>query len=156
MQDEFSFLERAGVPINHPDAAWLVVGWGARDFYTQTGSYSDLSLRPIWRGITGDDSVLRFDVTTDEVGHIRIEKVKLSQDQFSQLVGTIRGQLAAATPLEHPGFTDTDAFYPATQRFHIFKTCNVWVGQQLRAAGVRFGIWTPTTFSVRLSAWLYQ
>ena len=27
-------------------------------------------------------------------------------------------------------------FYPAKQKFHLFRTCNIWVSNLLRSAGV--------------------
>ena len=43
IRQRFAFAEAAGVPISHPKAKWVVVGWGARQFYMRTD-------RPaIWR-----------------------------------------------------------------------------------------------------------
>ena len=99
----FASLEARGVPLSHPDARWLVIGWGARKFYTQTPTYRELKPGNVWRGVIGDDAVLRIDV-----------------------IGPINQQI------------------------------NVWIGDQLRAAGLRFGRWTPLPLSVSLSYQLYQ
>jgi hypothetical protein len=32
IRDKFAFLEQAGIPAGHPDARWLVFGWGGRAF----------------------------------------------------------------------------------------------------------------------------
>lgn len=58
----FAPLARHGLPVDAPGARWLIIGWGAREFYTTTGSYADLSLTALWRSFTGDASVLRADV----------------------------------------------------------------------------------------------
>ena len=44
-RDSFAFLREAGFELNHPDAKWLVIGWGAKDFYTTAGTYKDVNLR---------------------------------------------------------------------------------------------------------------
>ncbi|MBQ0765923.1 MAG: DUF2459 domain-containing protein, partial [Sulfitobacter litoralis] len=54
------------------------------------------------------------------------------------------------------GYTQTDGFFEAKGTFHILRTCNVWIGERLREAGIRFGIWTPMPLSVSLSFDLYQ
>lgn len=59
----------------------------------------------------------------------------------------------ATVALPYAGFTDTDAFFPAVGPFNLTRTCNVGVGERLRAAGLPFGAWTPTPQSVRLSLW---
>jgi hypothetical protein len=46
-------------------------------------------------------------------------------------------------------------FYRAKGRFNILHTCNAWTGEVLRAAGIRFGLWTPTTQAVKLGLWLH-
>ncbi|MEO6298814.1 MAG: DUF2459 domain-containing protein, partial [Paracoccaceae bacterium] len=53
-------------------------------------------------------------------------------------------------------YGQTDVFFAANGHFHLFNTCNVWVGETLRAAGIPFGVWTPTPQSVTLSAWLFD
>ena len=44
-----------------------------------------------------------------------------------------------------------DAFYDATGRYSAVRTCNEWVGEGLRRAGVRVGRWTP--FPVTVLNW---
>jgi hypothetical protein len=44
-----------------------------------------------------------------------------------------------------------DGFFAAKDRFHLFRTCNVWLSDLLAKAGVPFGRWTPTPFAVRLA-----
>jgi hypothetical protein len=54
-----------------------------------------------------------------------------------------------------PGLGPRDVFYASPGRTDIFRTCNAWVGRMLRASGQRFGLWTPATWSVRLSLWRF-
>jgi hypothetical protein len=35
-----------------------------------------------------------------------------------------------------PGQYGDSRFYPSLENFHLFKTCNVWVAETLRAAGL--------------------
>lgn len=36
-----------------------------------------------------------------------------------------------------------DAFYEARGSYHLFNTCNCWVGRALRTSGIRAPIFTP-------------
>ena len=38
-------IAATGIALDHPEARWLVLGWGARDFYTTVGTYSDVTAR---------------------------------------------------------------------------------------------------------------
>lgn len=150
----------AAIALHHPQlafdrAAWLLIGWGARDFYTTVGNYSDVTPRAVWRGITGDASVMRVDVVGPLPETISTRKLMLSDAQYAALLDAISDSFAATAPLDQGGFGATDRFYPAKGRFHIGRTCNVWVGSVLRQAGVRFGVWTPLPASVSLSHRLY-
>ena len=154
----FAFAEAAGTPVQHPDAQWLVVGWGAEQFYTATEDLGDMALAPVWQAVTGDRAVLRLDLAgalTDLPG---LSWIFLSDAQLAALIGTVEGSFSrdaagAPIPLGGEGFGDYDAFFRAEGQFNIFHTCNQWIGETLRAAGVPFGIWTPTPQAVSLSLW---
>ena len=73
---------------------------------------------------------------------------------LDRLARAIRADLEAV-PQVMPGLSlgDGDLFFRATGRFNLTRTCNVRVGDMLRAAGLRFGRWTPTPQAVDLSLW---
>ncbi len=156
VRDHFQDLTEFGLRLDHPFATYLIVGWGGRAFYTTVGDYTDVNAHAIWRGVIGDDSVLRFDVG---IGHVLeqpdLKRVPLTKEQVTKLLAQIRAEMVPGPPVLQSGFRPGDVFMPARSRFHIFRTCNVWAGQVLRKSGVRFGIWTPLRQSVSLSHWMY-
>lgn len=157
----FAPLAQAGIWLDHPDAKWLIVGWGARDFYTQTPSYRDLELSAVWRGITGDQSVIRVDTIGPLSADLPARRLRLTETEYSALLDNIWATLnldpnGLPTRINVAGYTPTDGFFAAKGQFSLFRTCNVWIGDMLRAAGIRFGIWTPTPMSVSLSFDLYH
>lgn len=156
-RDSFAFLADYGVPMTDPD--WIVVGWGSRAFYTATGTYQDLQFGPVAQAIVGDASVLRFDVAYGDLGDLGIA-VPMSHAQLGLLRGQILQQIqrddqGVPVALNDAGFTSTDVFLAANSHFSILQTCNVWIGQVLRGAGVKMGIWTPTPYAVTLSRWWF-
>lgn len=145
------------LPLDHANAKWLVAGWGARGFYTTVGGYSDLSLRSVFDGISGDSSVVRLDVVGVLPEHVIDHRLLLSQVQFDGLLRGITGSISdKSAPLPLEGFGATDVFYSGVGRFHILRTCNVWIGEMLRGAGVDFGAWTPLPLSVSASVRHFQ
>ncbi len=147
----FAFAEEAGVPVNHPGAEWLLLGWGSAGFYTTAGTYADITTSAVLTAATGDDAVIRVDVFGPLNPMPNLRFLELSQRQYQALLTETTTAFASQTPLDHPGFTDTDAFFPAHGHFSLFRTCNVWMGETLRAAGIPFGLWTPANWSVTLS-----
>lgn len=161
VKTRLAFAMRDGVPLDAPGAEWLLVGWGARQFYTTAGTFADVTMAATLRGITGDDAVLRLDA----IGHIRdfteIPMITANAVQFAALLDVLTasfvpGPDGVPVPLDHPGFTASDRFYPATGHFNILHTCNVWVGDLLSAAGIAFGNWTPTPYAMKLAIWRFH
>ncbi len=146
------FAAGAGVPLAHPDVRHLIVGWGARDFYTTAGTFADITFGPTWRAVTGDASVLRIDVIGAFPAGFEPPRIRLSQAQYAALLDAITATVTGP-PILGAGFTGTDGFFEAEGRFHILRTCNTWVSDMLRQAGVAAGLWTPTPYSVRLALW---
>lgn len=156
----FAFADSVGVAVSHPDARWLVVGWGAREFYTSVGSYGDVGPGAIFWSVLGDTSVMRLGAAGEIGTSVGVKKLRLSREQFTALLAALEAGFqrdAAGSPILLDGthLSPNDAFYEAKGGFHIARNCNVWVGEVLRAAGLRFGIWTPTPFAVRLSLWRF-
>ncbi|MGB3553557.1 MAG: DUF2459 domain-containing protein [Jannaschia sp.] len=149
----FAFAAEAGVPVDAPDAAWILAGWGARDFYIGTGRLSDISAGALWSATMGDASVLRVDAFGAFDGE-DLPRVDLSPAQYTRLLAAIVATRSGEAPGQR-GLTPTDAFFDAEGRFDAGRTCNVWVGEMLRAAGLRFGRWTPTPQAIRLALILH-
>ncbi|MDG1354287.1 MAG: TIGR02117 family protein [Sulfitobacter sp.] len=151
-----AFSTIAYAPFNEENAEHLIIGWGTETFYTTIGGYNDLTGKAIWRAAFGDTSVVHMDVTGALYPDHGLRKITMSDAQYDRFLTEIRNSFDGQSPILRGGFTQTDAFYPAKGKFHILRTCNVWVGSMLRGAGLRFGVWTPLPLSVTLSHRLYQ
>lgn len=161
LRAHYGFAQNQGVPVFNPNAQWLVVGWGAETFYSTTGSYTDMTLGSVTQALSGDDSAMHLDVVGNLQGIDGIDYLTVSTDQYTALIAAIdasfqHDQTGAALALDVPGLGAHDAFYAANGRFHGFRTCNVWIGETLRAAGVPFGAWTPTPQSVAFALYWHQ
>jgi uncharacterized protein (TIGR02117 family) len=151
IRPRFAFAQAAGVPVQDPTAEWLRIGWGAGGVYTSAARLSDMALPQIWRAASGDSAVMRLDTVGRILDFDQIPLISLSQAEIHALIDAVLGALDGTDALPLPGHSFTDAFFPARGRFHLFNTCNVWLGDALRAAGLPFGRWTPFPQSIRLS-----
>lgn len=150
---EFEFAQWAGVRVWDAETEWLVVGWGARDFYTTVGTYWDISPRAIWRAIAGDGAVLRVSSVGALPPDLPVQRLILSEAQYAALLDAIRDSVpeGAGGPVFLQLAEGGGAFYQAEGPFNLWRTCNVWVAERLAAAGVPIGRWTPAPYSVTLS-----
>ena len=59
---DFAFLRDAGLPVDHPDARWMLFGWGSRAYYMATPTFSDSSFGPLFKALTVDASVMHAEI----------------------------------------------------------------------------------------------
>jgi uncharacterized protein (TIGR02117 family) len=136
--------------------AYLAIGYGNRDFYLNTPSWSDLSLPTAFAAAFGQGPGLvhveHEPVPRADADH---RPVVLSEEQYRRLAVHIRASFdldaeGRAKPLLGRGYGPADMFYEARGSYNAHRTCNEWTGEALRAAGVRMGLWTPFSQSVML------
>ena len=125
-----------------PQADYLEVGWGNRDYYygRNQGVWSTL------RATLPSSSVLHVaGFRGPPAEHFRANEIielTLPLDGFGRLVRYIhdaheRPEALPAAALG-AGLYGDSRFYPAWEPFHLFRTCNVWMAQALRVAGLPF------------------
>jgi len=127
--------------------AWLLFGWGQRDFYLNTPHWSDVKLSTVFPAMIGSGRTLMH------VDHLQrvwtgpdLRPIVLTPWQYRALTHAIETDFAPGVAIK--GYGADDVFYPAHGRYSAILTCNEWTGAKLRAVGVRIGIWTPAAWSV--------
>ena len=134
-----------------PDAQYIAIGWGDRDIYLYTPTWSDLTAGRALRAALGLNGAL-LHVTylrrTDLAEHAH--RLPLSAAQFEALHAYVLASMpqGRATPVPGAHYADNDAFYQANGSPHVLRTCNNWTGDGLRQAGVPVSRWTPFDFNV--------
>ncbi|MES2245714.1 MAG: TIGR02117 family protein [Pseudomonadota bacterium] len=134
-----------------PDAEFVAIGWGDREFYLHTPTWGDLTAARAFGALSGGNRSL-LHVTYLQRAQLRrgAYKLPLSQAQYAQLVAHVRATLPSgrATQIAGAHYANDDAFYEAQGSYHLFETCNTWTGRGLRRAGVTVSRWTPFDFNV--------
>jgi uncharacterized protein (TIGR02117 family) len=124
-----------------PDAEYLEVGWGDRDFYQAAEFSWSIALKAALWPTPSVLHIVGFNgPVTGYFPHSEVLEVELSQRGFDRLSGFVhehfdRKGAPRAAPLG-PGLYGKSAFYPARAKFHLFNTCNVWTARALRTAGL--------------------
>lgn len=134
-----------------PDAEFVAIGWGDREFYLHTPTWGDLTAARAFGALSGGNRSL-LHVTYLQRAQLQrgAYKLPLSQAQYAQLVAHVRATLPSgrAVPIAGAHYANDDAFYEAKGSYHLFETCNTWTGRGLRQAGVTVSRWTPFDFNV--------
>lgn len=146
------------LPLKTPDKDWtqqfaiapeswtshIAIGWGDHKLYTQTQQWADLKLATaISAMLVPTDSVLHAELVAEPYNSSRSVATRISSQQYQQLCEYIVATMAEDQPLEGISFGELDQFIPATGNYHMFNTCNNWVGNGMKAAGIKVGRFTP-------------
>jgi uncharacterized protein (TIGR02117 family) len=123
-----------------PDAAYLEVGWGDRKYYQARDPGVWLGLRALFWPSPG---VLHFAAFSEPVeqtfGSAEMIELRVSERGFARLIEVVRDSHerdSTGQPIAlGPGLYGTSRFYASHEKFHLFKTCNVWTASVLREAG---------------------
>jgi uncharacterized protein (TIGR02117 family) len=80
-------------------------------------------------------------------GH-NLREIRLRPEEYRRLWAAVRAQFdlsARGRPqrIDHPGYGPDDAFYEGRGKASAVSTCNSWVAEQLRLAGVGTSLWSP-------------
>ena len=136
--------------IRNPGQAggWVAFGWGQREFYLETPSWADLTVRNAVRSIIGGDALMHI----EHLGQPRVSPamrpMRLDPEAYRRLVASIEryfvlDQSRRTIPLLGRGYGPNDIFYEARGRYSALTTSNQWTSDRLAEAGVEIGIWTP-------------
>ncbi len=133
---------------------FVTIGWGQREFFLTTPTWSDLTLGATLRAALGGPSALRvyYERALPPEGRW-CRRVTLSPSQYAALAAYIRRETrldargaSIPVPARLPGYSGT--FYEGSGLFHAFKTCNTWTAGGLKAAGLPAPLWTPLAYFV--------
>ncbi|MEQ1905903.1 MAG: TIGR02117 family protein [Pirellulaceae bacterium] len=120
----------------------VAFGWGDRGFFLETETWADLKLLTAANALLlPSKSCLHVSFTNPEY-YRKLTAVNVSEEQYQRLVGFINETFqrdSAGKPIQIQGYaySTTDAFFDARGQYHLFNTCNSWVGRALKVTGVR-------------------
>lgn len=156
-----AFLADTGPPIDHPDARWLLIGWGGRSFYLETPTLADIKPGPAFRALTIDSSVMHVDVFSHiDTTHPDVTEIAVSEAAYANLLAQIADTFVLTDgrvePIADFAFGTNDKFYEAKGMFNVLLGCNLWTSRMLRSAGITSGLWNPLPSSLTTSLRLFN
>lgn len=133
---------------------YVALGYGNREFYLDTPTWADLSVKTAFLALFGrGSSLVHADHDTDPRPDPDQRPIILDHDQYLRLVAFMRASFrrdsaGRTIPLRGRGYGPSDMFYEGLGHYDAVHDCNDWTGRALRAAGVRTGLWTPFSQSI--------
>jgi uncharacterized protein (TIGR02117 family) len=133
----------AAVP---PDTQWIAFGSGEKHVYLNTPTWWDITPRTVWSALTGGKRVMHVEYIASPDYAVR--EIRLRPEEYRRLWAAIRADFALDSRgrpirIDHPGYGPSDAFYRATGKANMFRTCNAVAARWLDLAGVKTSLWPP-------------
>ena len=132
---------------------FVAIGWGDREFYLHTPTWADLTVPRALRALTGQHpAALHVSwLQRAQLPPRQTWRLPLTTAQYQRLARHIRQSLPDGPTRRIDGahYGPNDAFYEATGRYHLLRTCNEWAAEGLRKAGVPVPAWAPFELNVR-------
>ncbi|MDB6045252.1 MAG: hypothetical protein JWM63_3803 [Gammaproteobacteria bacterium] len=143
----------ASVRAGFPGAQYLLFGFGDRAYLTKGGKFSG-TLAALLPGpglvlATGLEASPETVFGVDNVIRIAVSAAQ-SRDIEAFIWSSVSKQDGEASPLAEGAYGGS-LYYPSTQRYSAFHTCNTWAAEALRAGNL-----PVHTFGVEFSGQLWK
>lgn len=124
------------------EARWFGFGAGERKVYLETPAWTDITPSTALHAIAGGERILHVDRTAKPGAEL--VAIRLRPEEYRRLWASVRAEFDGPPKrIDHPGYGPDDAFYRGRGRASAVQTCNQWVADKLRLAGVRTSLWSP-------------
>lgn len=131
------------------DFQYISFGWGDLEFYEKTPEWNDLRFPVAFQAVfLSKPSALHVEFLDAIRSNQPTLPVKITPSQYRDLSNYVinsfqmssSGEVQQVKGLHYDPF---DVFYRANGSLHFFYTCNTWVNEGLKNAGLRACLWTP-------------
>lgn len=139
---------------------YISFGWGDRGFYLETPSWVELKPKVAFKALFKLGQSVMQVVLHEELplSSARfVARLALNHEQYQALLQHIRQSFATdeqnqAIPVDFEGLPAYEHlnyhFFEGYGQYHFFQTCNNWINQGLKKAGLRVAHWAPFAKSV--------
>ena len=134
------------------DYEYWAFGWGDKGFYLDTPTWSELKVSTAVRAMLLPSPTAMHVTGYHGVGEKWVTD-ELSPEQLDQLTTYIYDSFEQITPgsvqlIEDASYGKDDQFFEAVGNYNAIYTCNNWVNEGLKKAGVRTAWWSPSEWGV--------
>ena len=138
-----------------------MIGWGDARFYRETPTWGAIKPGTTLTALFGSGQALMHVDRLPRLPYRGVKKLVLRKDEFLRLLEFVQSHFPngfEGKANAEKGYGADDRFYPISPiayrqgvpdlRYSALFTCNNWVSEGLRRAGIKTGIWTPLPFGV--------
>jgi len=119
---------------------FIDIGWGDEKFYQSPGNPVFLAARAILWPTPSVLQVYQFSIPVRAAygSRSRIMRIPLNGKQFEALTGFVSESFVydkSGNPVASRAYGESENFFLAQGKYHLFRTCNTWVAIAFKYAG---------------------
>jgi uncharacterized protein (TIGR02117 family) len=133
------------------DYQYIRFGWGDLEFYRTTPQWEYLTLKTAFNSLFLETpAALHLELHEVILEDENTVAISISKEQYSAMVEYFLSTFQLnkngnIQPVPNLHYSSRDAFYHAKGSLNPFKTCNTWINNGLKKAGMKACLWTPFT-----------
>jgi uncharacterized protein (TIGR02117 family) len=135
-----------------PDDKYVSFGWGDENFYLNTPTWADLTIKNSFIALFIKGPTL-IHLTRPKQVENSWTKVVIGESELIKLNQYIsesfkKDENGSKIIINSSGYSVNDDFYKANGNFSCFKTCNTWVNKGFKESDLKSCLWTPFDFGL--------
>jgi len=151
-KDELALFDRQ---IGSNKSGYLAFSYGDLDFMMDTKGFEDLDFKLAFNGLFINTPALIKVGYYGDFYKEQTKEIKLSNECLKKLKSSIissfkrdkNGFIIYDDKIKDPSFY----YYRAKDDYNLFNTCNSWMGDRLRDAGLGISYWTPFASDIKIN-----
>lgn len=125
---------------------FVSIGWGDKGFFLNTPTWGELKVSTAFNAVfLPSPTAMHVAYSSEPEVNENRKCVTISREDYKKLIIYIKKSFKKVENqvdlIEGKGYTGSDNFYEAHKSYHLFRTCNIWTNEGLKAANVRTGIY---------------
>lgn len=128
---------------------YISFGWGDLEFYQKTPEWDDVTFPTAMRAVfVPSPSAMHIEFEPQPLFFQPTIPVKVTREEYQNLVDYVTWSFQKdfsgnVKPVSDLHYNRNDAFFYAKRSLNSFYTCNTWVNNGLKQAGLPACLWTP-------------
>lgn len=126
-------------------AKYVAFGWGDKDFYLNTPTWNDLTVRTLLKALfwKSESAMHVTDYRMKSSQFVTVELCSVQVEILKQYIESSFATKAGKVTEIGKGYGKQDRFYEANGSYNAIKTCNEWVNIGLKKAYIKTAVWSP-------------
>ncbi|HIP31381.1 MAG TPA: TIGR02117 family protein [Crocinitomicaceae bacterium] len=128
------------------DTSFISIGWGDKGFFLDTPTWAELKISTALNAaLLPSSTAMHVAYSSEPIITKSRKKVFLNSKEYAKPIDFAKSSFQLkndeADLIIGKGYSDSDNFYEANNSYHLFRTCNSWTNDALKAANIKTGIW---------------